>query len=160
MMRAINPAYAFSSAYIIAARRTAIGRIGGLHRNRRIEELCAPVVGVALQDSGLEPGQVDELIVGNASQGGNPARLIALAAGLPETVSGRDHRPPVRLRSRCHPVGHPRRGDGRGGGDRRGRRRGDLDGALAHRQAKSLYQLPRFMSFEPGAGEEREGPAA
>ena len=74
------------SAYIIAARRTAIGRIGGLHRNRRIEELCAPLVGVALQDSGLEPGQVDELIVGNASQGGNPARLIALAAGLPETA--------------------------------------------------------------------------
>src|SRR6185312_5240937 len=72
------------SAYIVAARRTAIGRIGGLHRNRRIEELCAPLVGVALQDSGLEPGQVDELIVGNASQGGNPARLIALAAGLPE----------------------------------------------------------------------------
>ncbi|MDP1908905.1 MAG: thiolase family protein, partial [Hyphomicrobium sp.] len=61
------------SAYIVAARRTAIGRIGGLHRNRRIEELCSPLVGVALQDSGLEPAQVDELIVGNASQGGNPA---------------------------------------------------------------------------------------
>ena len=74
------------SAYIVAARRTAIGRIGGLHRDRRIEELCAPLVGVALQDSGLDPGQIDELIVGNATQGGNPARLIALAAGLPETI--------------------------------------------------------------------------
>ncbi|HET6322993.1 MAG TPA: beta-ketoacyl synthase N-terminal-like domain-containing protein, partial [Hyphomicrobium sp.] len=74
------------SAYIVAARRTAVGRIGGLHRNRRIEELCAPLVGAVLQDSGLGPQAVDELIVGNATQGANPARLIALAAGLPETV--------------------------------------------------------------------------
>ncbi len=74
-------------AYIIAARRTAVGRIGGLHKTRRIEELCAPLIGAALQDSGLEPEQIDEVIVGNASQGGNPARLIALAAGLPDTVS-------------------------------------------------------------------------
>ena len=67
------------SAYIVAARRTAIGRVGGLHKSRRIEELCAPLVGVVLQDSGLDPAQVDELFVGNATQGGNPARLIALA---------------------------------------------------------------------------------
>src|SRR5438045_2188240 len=74
-------------AYIIAARRSALGRIGGLHKQRRIEELTAPVVAAALQDSKLEATRIDSVLVGNATQGGNPARLIALAAGLPESVA-------------------------------------------------------------------------
>jgi acetyl-CoA C-acetyltransferase len=76
-----------SSAYVIAARRTALGRIGGLHRSRRIEALSAPVVAAALADARITAAEIDEVIVGNASQGGNPARVVALAAGLPETVS-------------------------------------------------------------------------
>jgi acetyl-CoA C-acetyltransferase len=75
------------SSYIIAARRSAIGRVGGLHRRRRIEEIAGPVVTAALADAGIDPTRVDELIAGNVSAGGNPARLIALAAGLPETVA-------------------------------------------------------------------------
>lgn len=72
---------------IIAARRSAIGRVGGLHRTRRIEDLAAPVLDAALSDTGLEPGDVDEVIIGNAAGGGgNPARLIALSAGLPDSV--------------------------------------------------------------------------
>ncbi len=147
------------SAYIVAARRTAIGRIGGLHRNRRIEELCSPLVGVALQDSGLEPGQVDELIVGNASQGGNPARLIALAAGLPETA------PAATIDRQC--------GSGLDAilAAVRAISLGDAQAIVAGgaeaismapwRVAKprNLQQLPRFLSYEPGSGEEREGPA-
>jgi acetyl-CoA C-acetyltransferase len=78
---------ASAPAYLVSARRSAIGRVGGMHKSRRIEELCAPVLSAALQDSGLEAGQIDQVVVGNASQGGNPARLISLAAGLPETVS-------------------------------------------------------------------------
>lgn len=74
-------------AYIVAARRTALGRIGGLHRGRRIEDLTAPVIAAALKDCGITPSRVDELVIGNATAGGNPARSIALAAGLPETVS-------------------------------------------------------------------------
>lgn len=76
-----------SPAYIVAARRSALGRIGGLHRNRRIEDLTAPVVAAALEDSGLPADRVDEIVIGNASAGGNPARLIALTAGLPDSVS-------------------------------------------------------------------------
>jgi acetyl-CoA C-acetyltransferase len=76
-----------SSAYIIAARRTALGRIGGLHRHRRIDALAAPVVRAVIEDGRLNPERVDELILGNASEGGNPARLVALAAGLPETAA-------------------------------------------------------------------------
>ncbi|MBU2582808.1 MAG: thiolase family protein [Alphaproteobacteria bacterium] len=76
-----------TSSYIIAARRTALGRIGGLHRNRRIEALAAPVIEAALSDCGIAPDRVEELILGNASQGGNPARLVALASGLSETAT-------------------------------------------------------------------------
>ena len=77
---------ASSPAYIIAARRSALGRVGGLHKGRRIEELCAPIVAAALHDAGINADRVDEVIVGNATQGGNPARLIALAAGLSDSV--------------------------------------------------------------------------
>lgn len=72
-----------ANAFVVAARRTALGRIGGLHRNRRVEELAAPVIAAALADARLSPADVDEVVIGNASQGGNPARTIALAAGLP-----------------------------------------------------------------------------
>lgn len=72
--------------YIVAARRTALGRVGGLHKSRRVEDLAAPVLLAALKDAGLPPERVDEVIIGNCAAGGNPARLIALAAGLPETV--------------------------------------------------------------------------
>ena len=75
------------STFIVAARRTAIGRIGGLHRRRRIEELAAPVIRAALEDAGIVPTDVGELIAGNASAGGNPARIIALAAGLSDAAA-------------------------------------------------------------------------
>lgn len=147
------------SAYIVAARRTAIGRIGGLHKNRRIEELCAPLVGVALQDSGIDPAQVDELIVGNATEGGNPARLIALAAGLPETVpaSTLDRQCGSGLDAILAAVRAVTLGDAQAvvaGG-------AEAISMAPWRVAKprSLQQLPRFLSYEPGSGEEREGPA-
>lgn len=76
-----------TSAFIISAKRSANGRIGGLHKSRRLLDLAAPIVAAALADARLEAARVDELIVGNASEGGNPARLIALAAGLPEKSS-------------------------------------------------------------------------
>jgi len=74
-------------AYIIAARRTALGRVGGLHRTRRLENLAGPVINAALGDCSIAPDSIDEIIVGNATAGGNPARMIALAAGLPETIN-------------------------------------------------------------------------
>ena len=146
------------SAYIIAARRTAIGRIGGLHKSRRLEELCAPLIGVALQDSGVDPGQIDELIVGNASEGGNPARLIALAAGLPEITpaatidrqcgSGLDA---IVAAARSISLGESRAIVAGGA---------EAISMAPWRVAKprSLQQLPRFLSYDPGAAEERDGP--
>jgi acetyl-CoA C-acetyltransferase len=144
-------------AYIIAGRRSAIGRIGGLHKNRRIEDLCAPVVAAALQDSGVKPQEIEELIVGNATQGGNPARLIALAAGLPETVSATtiDRQCGSGLDAVLSAIRRVAAGDAEaiiaGGAETISTAPWRIS------KPKSLYQLPHFMSFEPGAAEEREG---
>ncbi|MBC8050111.1 MAG: thiolase family protein [Chitinophagales bacterium] len=77
------------SALIVAARRTAIGRIGGMHRARPIEALTAPLINALLQQTRLDATRVDEVIIGNAAGGGgNPARLALLHAGLPDSVPG------------------------------------------------------------------------
>ncbi len=75
--------------WIIAARRTAVAPANGAFRRLLVHELAAPVICACLADAGLEPREVDEVIVSNAlGGGGNPARLAALAAGLPEAVAG------------------------------------------------------------------------
>lgn len=74
-----------SAAYILAARRTAVAPRNGAFRDVALHDLTAPVLRAVLADSGVE--RVDEVILGNALYGGgNPARLAALAAGLPEDV--------------------------------------------------------------------------
>ncbi len=74
---------------IIAARRTPIGRLGGVLRHLSVEALAAPVMNAVLADAGLEADAVDDVILGNAAgPGGNPARLAALAAGFPISVPG------------------------------------------------------------------------
>lgn len=76
-------------AFVTAARRTAVAPRGGGLAALGIEALAAPVMLALLADAGLEPGQVDEVICSEAiGLGGNPARRIALAAGLPGRVAG------------------------------------------------------------------------
>ncbi len=83
----MSQALPLGSAYIVAARRSALGRPGGLHRLRRLESLVAPVIEATLSDAGLQPSQVDEIVLGNTTAGGNPGRLVGLAAGLAQGVS-------------------------------------------------------------------------
>lgn len=76
-------------ARLIAARRSAVVPRGGAFARLRIEDLAAPVLIACLTDAGIAPDQVDEVILSNAlGAGGNPARRVALAAGLPEAVAG------------------------------------------------------------------------
>jgi acetyl-CoA C-acetyltransferase len=76
-------------ARLIAARRTAVVPRGGAFARLSIEDLTAPVLLACLADAGIALAQVDEVILSNAlGAGGNPARRVALAAGLPETVAG------------------------------------------------------------------------
>lgn len=147
-------------AYIVAARRTALGRIGGLHRSRRLEELAAPVITAALADCGLPPARVDEIVIGNATQGGNPARLVALAAGLPETVpattidrqecSGLDA-----ILAAARMIGAGEASVVVAGG-------AESPSTAPWRIAKpkSLYQLPQFMRLEPAEPVEGDEPEA
>jgi acetyl-CoA C-acetyltransferase len=76
-----------SAAYLVAARRTVLARIGGLHRQRRIEELSHPVVRALVADARFDAALVDALYLGNTTAGDNPARLVALAAGLAERAT-------------------------------------------------------------------------
>jgi acetyl-CoA C-acetyltransferase len=76
-------------ARLIAARRTAVVPHGGAFARLSLEDLATPVVLACLADAGLVTGAVDEVILANAlGAGGNPARRVALAAGLPLRVAG------------------------------------------------------------------------
>lgn len=75
--------------HVIAARRTAVAPRGGAFRDLTLEALATPVIAALLSDAGIAAAEVDEVIVANAiGTGGNPARRIALAAGLGERVAG------------------------------------------------------------------------
>jgi acetyl-CoA C-acetyltransferase len=71
--------------------RTAIGTFGGALKDTPATELGATVAKAVLQQSGLDPAKVDQVIVGNvlqAGQGMNPGRQVAIKAGLPHGVPG------------------------------------------------------------------------
>ncbi|KAL4499197.1 hypothetical protein ABPG72_006783 [Tetrahymena utriculariae] len=76
--------------FIVAAKRTPIGSIGGKLAALRGPELAAAAIKGALQSINLDPKLVEEVILGNvcsAGVGQNPARQAALAAGLPIGVN-------------------------------------------------------------------------
>ncbi len=74
---------------IIAARRSAIGRAGGMFAGLDVEDLAAPVLRATLADANATPDQIDDVILGNAAgPGGNIARLSALHAGFPTSIPG------------------------------------------------------------------------
>ena len=80
---------AVSKAIIVDGCRTAIGSFGGALKDIPATELGSIVIRGALERAGLDPGEVDEVIMGNvlqASLGMNPARQSAIAAGIPDSV--------------------------------------------------------------------------
>lgn len=71
------------SAFIVAARRSAVMPRGGAFAALPVQALAGPVIAACLADAGIPARRVDELILSNAlGAGGNPARLVGLAAGL------------------------------------------------------------------------------
>ena len=74
---------------IVAATRTAIGSFQGSLANVSAVDLGAAVIRQLLAQTGLNPTEVDEVIMGQvltAGAGQNPARQSAIKAGLPFTV--------------------------------------------------------------------------
>jgi acetyl-CoA C-acetyltransferase len=76
-------------AVIVTALRTPVGSFGGQFKDVPATELGAQVVRSALDQSGIPADRVDEVVLGCVLQAGlgqNPARQVAIAAGIPKTV--------------------------------------------------------------------------
>ncbi|MBC6991698.1 MULTISPECIES: thiolase family protein [Hymenobacter] len=82
-----------STAYIVDAVRTPIGKFGGALSSVRPDDLAAHVLRELLRrNPSLDKAAVEDVIIGAANQAGednrNVARMAALLAGLPITVPG------------------------------------------------------------------------
>ncbi|MBW8357327.1 MAG: acetyl-CoA C-acetyltransferase [Pseudomonas sp.] len=74
---------------IVAATRTAVGSFQGSLAGIPAVDLGAAVIRQLLAQTGIDPAQVDEVIMGQvltAGAGQNPARQAAIKAGLPHAV--------------------------------------------------------------------------
>lgn len=75
--------------FVVGIARTPIGKFGGSLKDRPAPKLGAVAIEAALRRSGLDPQDVDEVIMGNVIQalvGQNPARQAAILAGLPSEI--------------------------------------------------------------------------
>ncbi len=80
-------------AVIVAAVRTAVGKAPrGSLKDTRPDDLAAIVIKEAVRRAGIDPAEVDDVIMGCAFpegvQGMNVARVALLKAGLPTSVPG------------------------------------------------------------------------
>ncbi|MFN3231484.1 MAG: acetyl-CoA C-acyltransferase [Alphaproteobacteria bacterium] len=80
-------------AVIVSTARTPIGKAyRGAYNNTESPTLGGHVIAEAVKRSGVDPAEVEDVIMGAAlqqgTQGTNVARQCAIAAGLPVTVSG------------------------------------------------------------------------
>lgn len=77
-----------SKTPIIAWARSPVAPIGSALARLSPHELGRPLLLSLLQQSGLPAHAVDAVVIGNAlGAGGNPARMLALAAGLPDSCA-------------------------------------------------------------------------
>ena len=79
-------------AVVISAVRTPVGRYGGALAGVRPDDLAATAIAAAVERSGVDPAEIEDVYLGCANQAGednrNVARMAALLAGLPESVAG------------------------------------------------------------------------
>jgi acetyl-CoA acetyltransferase family protein len=81
-----------NDALIVDALRTPIGKQDGALRGWRPDDLAAEVLSALVRRNGVDPADVDDVVLGCVTQiqeqGVNVARNAALAAGFPVTVPG------------------------------------------------------------------------
>lgn len=77
---------------IVEGIRTAVGRRNGSLKNMRPDDLAGEILKGLMKKSGIEPGSVDDVILGcvtqSGEQAGDIARVAALIAGFPVEVPG------------------------------------------------------------------------
>jgi 3-oxoadipyl-CoA thiolase len=80
------------SAYLYEGSRTPFGRHAGVLAKVRPDDLLAEVMKAVMKKSAFKPGQIEDIIVGCANQGGEDSRCVArhagLVAGLPVETPG------------------------------------------------------------------------
>ena len=72
---------------IVSAARTPVGSFNGSLSALSAAELGTVALKAAMERAKVEPGEVDEVILGQvltAGQGQNPARQAAINAGIPQ----------------------------------------------------------------------------
>jgi len=79
-------------AVIVSTARTPIGRAyRGAFNDTQAQALAGHAIAEAVKRAGVDPGEIDDVIIGAAvqqgAQGYNVARQAAMRAGLPETVA-------------------------------------------------------------------------
>jgi acetyl-CoA C-acetyltransferase len=75
---------------LVSGVRTAIGRFGGSLKDVDAHDLGAACIREALNRAGIEPGEVDEVVMGQVGQVGPDAynaRRCAIAAGIPPAAT-------------------------------------------------------------------------
>jgi acetyl-CoA C-acetyltransferase len=75
---------------ILASARTPVGKMGGSLSTLEATELGAVAIGAALERAGVEPEQVEHVVMGQvlqAGQGQIPSRQAQIKAGIPKDVS-------------------------------------------------------------------------
>jgi acetyl-CoA C-acetyltransferase len=76
-----------SDIVIASAARTPVGSFNGAFADVPASELGRAAISAALSRAGVDPGEVDEVVLGQvltAAAGMNPARQAAIAAGVPQ----------------------------------------------------------------------------
>jgi 3-oxoadipyl-CoA thiolase len=83
---------AMHEAVIVDAVRTPVGRYRGALARVRPDDLAAAVLSAVRRRTGIDPGQIDDVILGCTNQAGedsrNVARMALLLAGFPVEVPG------------------------------------------------------------------------
>ena len=81
---------AFTDIVIVSATRTPVGSFNGSFANTPAHDLGAIVMKAAMEQAGVEGGDIDEVVFGQvltAGQGQNPARQAAINAGISDAAT-------------------------------------------------------------------------
>ena len=93
-----------TDAVILSGARTPVGKFMGALKDFSAVDLGVIAARAAIERAGIDPAEVNEVIMGNVVQAGNgqnPARQVALGAGIPNAVSALTRRPAREGQAAC-----------------------------------------------------------